>query len=107
MEFIRYNPALAEPLPGSKGVNYIAVRAGGRMAAMLLRFDARGDTGKRAVGTDIILSVVSGSGTVRSGSTVADVKVGDVLILPGGGLQHHIWTNADRFEVILLTVPSK
>lgn len=103
MELIRFDPGAALPLENGTNATYVPVMSGDRLVAMLLRLDRRGDTGKREVGSDVMMVVISGEGKVRSGGTIADVQAGDVLILPGG-LLHHIWTADSRLEAVLLSM---
>jgi mannose-6-phosphate isomerase-like protein (cupin superfamily) len=103
MELIRFDPAQAAPLPGGANATYVPVRSGERMTAMILQLDRKGDTGKREVGTDVVLTVVSGEGRLRSGGEIADLKPGDVCVLPGGIL-HHIWTADSRLQVVMIAL---
>jgi mannose-6-phosphate isomerase-like protein (cupin superfamily) len=105
MQLIRYDPGAAAPLEGGANVMYVPIRSGDRMTAMLLQLDRKGDTGKREVAADVMMVVISGEGKVRSGSEIADVQTGDVLVLPGG-LMHHIWTADSRLQAVLATMPS-
>lgn len=104
MELIRFDPGQAVPLDGGSNVNFIPIRHGDRMTAMMLQLDRKGDTGKREVSADVLLVVISGEGRVRSGGAIADVQAGDVLLLPGGML-HHLWTSDSQMQAILLTLP--
>ena len=105
MELIRFEPGKATPLDDGANATFIPIRRGDRMTAMMLQLDRRGDTGKREVPADMLLVVVSGEGNVRSGGTVAEVRAGDVLLLPGG-LMHHLWTSDSTMQAILLTLAS-
>ena len=103
MELIRFDPAKAAPLPGGANTTYVPVRSGERMTAMILQLDKKGDTGKREVGTDVVLTVISGEGRLRSGGEIADLHPGDVCVLPGG-LLHHIWTADSRLQAVMITL---
>lgn len=103
MELYRFADQEAEPLEGGVHATFVPVRSGDRLVAMLLHLDRKGDTGKREVNADIMMVVTAGQGTVRSGSSLADVGPGDVLLLTGG-LLHHIWTSESKLEAVLLTM---
>ena len=75
------------------------------MVGMLLNLDRKGDTGKREVGNDIMLVVVSGEGRMRSGGEIADLKEGDICLLPGT-IMHHIWTADSKMQCILMGLGS-
>jgi quercetin dioxygenase-like cupin family protein len=105
MDFIRYDPAKAVPLEGGAGAFAVPVRRGDRLTAMLLVLDKKGDTGKREVPADVMLVVIAGEGRVRSGGEIAELRPGDVAILPGG-MQHHIWTQDTQLEAVLITLPA-
>ena len=105
MELFRFDPAAASPLEGGVNVTYVPITRGDRLTAMLLQLERSGDTGKREVNADVMLVVVEGEGRVRSGGQVADVKAGDVCLLPGG-LLHHIWTSDSRMQAVLLALGS-
>ena len=104
MELIRFDQGNTTPLDGGANVTFIPIHHGDRMTAMMLQLDRKGDTGKREVPSDVLLVVVSGAGSVRSGGTIAEVKAGDVLLLPGG-LLHHVWTSDSTMQAILVTLP--
>lgn len=104
MDFFRYEPSQALPLDGGVNAYFVPVRRGDRLTAMLLLLDKKGDTGKREVGADVMLLVIAGEGRLRSGGEVADLKPGDVAILPGG-LQNHIWTQDTQLQAVLVTLP--
>lgn len=103
MELVRFDPGKAAPLPGGANATYVPVRSGERMTAMLLQLDRKGDTGKREVGTDVVLVVISGEARLRSGGEIVDLKPGDVCVLPGG-LLHHIWTADSRLEAVMVAL---
>mgnify|MGYP005859271235 CR=1 FL=1 len=103
MELIQHDPASGTPLAEGKNVTVVPVQREGRTAAALFYFDRNGDTGKRELGVDSLLIVISGEGRVRSGGQIADVKTGDMVILPGGIL-HHIWTVDSAMSVALITL---
>ncbi len=105
MDFIRYDPAQAVPLEGGYNAFYVPVRRGDRLTAMVLMLGRKGDTGKREVGADVMLVVIAGEGRLRSGGEIADLRPGDVAVLPGG-LMHHIWTQDSQLQAVLLTLPS-
>ncbi len=105
MEFIRFDPSQAQPLEGGVNAMFVPVRRGDRLAAMILTLGKKGDTGKREVGADIMLVTIAGEGRLRSGGEIADLRPGDVALLPGG-LLHHIWTQDSQLQVVLLTLPS-
>lgn len=105
MDFIRYDPAQALPLEGGVSAYYVPVPRGDRLTAMLLMLDRKGDTGRREVAADMMLVMIAGEGRLRSGGEVADLRPGDVAILPGG-LLHHIWTQDSPLQAVLLTLPS-
>ncbi|MBN1429341.1 MAG: cupin domain-containing protein [Anaerolineae bacterium] len=105
MELIRFDSAKAAPLPGGANATYVPIHSGDRMTAMILQLDKKGDTGKREVGTDIVLTVISGEGRLRSGGEIADLQPGDVCVLPGGIL-HHIWTTDSRLQAVMITLGS-
>jgi len=106
MDFFRYEPSQAMPLEGGVNAYFVPVRRRDRLAAMLLLLDKKGDTGKRDVSTDVMLIVIAGEGRLRSGGEVADLKPGDVAILPGG-LQNHIWTQDTQLQAVLVTLPQQ
>ncbi|HEC23853.1 MAG TPA: cupin domain-containing protein [Chloroflexi bacterium] len=105
MELFHFDPENALPLEGGVNVSFIPIRRGERLTAMLLQLDRRGDTGKREVNADVMLIVLSGEGRVRSGGQVAEVKAGDICLLPGG-LLHHIWTVDERMQAVLVALGS-
>jgi quercetin dioxygenase-like cupin family protein len=104
MEFTRYDPSKARPLDGGVNAFFVPVPRGDKLAAMLLMLDKKADTGKREIPNDTMLVVIAGEGRLRSGGEVADLKPGDVAILPGG-LQNHIWTVDSPLQAILVTMP--
>jgi quercetin dioxygenase-like cupin family protein len=104
MDFFRYDPTLAQPLPESVNTFFIPVRRNDKLAAMVLMLDRKADTGKREVSTDLMLVVVAGTGTLRSGSDVAELQPGDVAILPGR-IMYHLWTQDTQLQVLLLNLP--
>src|SRR5688500_6178432 len=103
MDFTRYEPSAAMPLDGGVNAFFIPVRHGDKVAAMLLILDRKGDTGKRDVPYDLMLVVIAGEGRVRAGGEVADLKPGDVAILPGG-LQNQIWTVDSQLQAVMVTM---
>jgi len=103
MEFVRYDPQQARPLPGGVRATYMPVRSGDRLTAMLLHLTRDGDTGKREVPGDVLLVVISGEGRVRSGGQIAEVRPGDVCLLTGG-IVHEIWTVDSELRAVLTTV---
>jgi quercetin dioxygenase-like cupin family protein len=106
MDFYRYEPSKALPLEGGVNAFFVPVQQGGKLAAMILLLDRKGDTGKREMSTDSMLVVIAGEGRLRSGGEVADLKPGDVAILPGG-MQNHIWTIDTQLQAILMTMPAR
>jgi quercetin dioxygenase-like cupin family protein len=103
MDLIQYDPASGTPLTGGTNVRVVPVQREGRTAAAILTFDRKGDTGKREIPIDSLLIVISGEGRVRSGGQIADIKAGDVVVLPGGIL-HHIWTSDSTLSVALVSL---
>jgi mannose-6-phosphate isomerase-like protein (cupin superfamily) len=101
MDFVRYDPATAQPLPGGTNATYAPVRKNDKLAAMVVNLDRRGDTGKREMPVDTILIAVSGEGRCRSGGAIADLKAGDIAILTGGMI-HQIWTADSTLRVVLM-----
>lgn len=93
------------PLEGGVNAFFVPVRRGDKLAAMILLLDRKGDTGKREVSSDSMLVVIAGEGRLRSGGEVADLKPGDVAILPGG-MQNHIWTIDTQLQAVLMTMPA-
>nr|MBN1229668.1 hypothetical protein [Anaerolineae bacterium] len=105
MQFYRFNPEEALPLENGTRATYIPIRHDGRMVAMQIQLDRRGDTGKREFNLDLMLSVVEGEGFVRSGGSVAEIRAGDVCILPDG-LLHNIWTTDSMMRVVITLMGS-
>lgn len=103
MDLIRYSDSQAQPLPDAANARFMPVMSGDKMVGMHLHLDVRGDTGKREVPGDMLMVVISGEAKVRSGGSIADVKPGDVLRLPGT-IQYHIWTADTRLEAVLITL---
>jgi quercetin dioxygenase-like cupin family protein len=103
MELIRYDPEKAQPLPDSVGTFFVPVKSGERMTAMLLVLDKKGDTGKRELPNDVMISVVAGEGHLRAGNEYADVQPGDVFIVPAGS-RHQLWTAKSQLQVIMVTL---
>ena len=105
MRLIRYEPSEAQALPGGVNAFFVPVRTGNenRMTGMMLILDRKGDTGKREVPADALMTVVSGTGSVRSGGSVAELRPGDVVLLPGG-ISHQIWTSEGPFQAVLVTL---
>jgi len=104
VELFRFDPGSAVPLEGGANAMFVPIRRGDRMTAMLLQLDRRGDTGKREVPADVMLVTLSGEGRIRSGGHIADLKPGDVCLLPGG-IMHQIWTSDSQLQVVLVTLP--
>jgi mannose-6-phosphate isomerase-like protein (cupin superfamily) len=105
VELIRFDEDQAQPLPGGINASYIAIRTGDRTSATLLNLEKHGDTGMRETDVDMLLAVVSGAGQVRSGGMVAEVRPGDVMLLPGGKA-HTIWTTDTRMRALLMLLGS-
>lgn len=103
MEFVRFQADQAQPLEGATNVHFVPLRSGPRLVAMVLHFDRKGDTGKREVAPDVLISVIAGEGRVRSGGSIADLKAGDVALLPGGIL-YQIWTADSQMQMVMMTV---
>ncbi|MGF1504649.1 MAG: hypothetical protein GYB64_00415 [Chloroflexi bacterium] len=103
MDLFRYDAEQAQTLPDSANTTYIPVRQNGRMTAMILKLDRKGDTGKREVPADTLLTVVSGEGNVRSGGSVAELQAGDIVTLTGS-IPYQIWTSSEL--VVVLMMPS-
>lgn len=103
MELFRYDPEKAQPLPDSVGTYFVPVKTGDRMTAMLLVLDKKGDTGKRELPNDVLISVIAGEGHLRAGNHYADVQPGDVYIIPAGS-RHQIWTAKSQLQVVMLTL---
>ncbi|NDJ54319.1 MAG: cupin domain-containing protein [Chloroflexi bacterium] len=103
MELTRFEQDELQPLEGGANAFYIPVRSGNRTAAMMIFLDKRGDTGKREIPQETMLTVIEGEATVRAGGDVADVKPGDVLIIPAQR-QHQIWTVNSQLKAILQSI---
>ena len=103
MELVRFDPAAATPLEGGANAIYQPVKKGDRLIGMVIQLDRKGDTGKREVGSDVMLLVQSGEGRIRSGSEIADLRPGDVCVLPGG-IRHQIWTADSKIQIVMVTV---
>ena len=103
MEFVRYDPSQSEPLAGGSNAYFVPLRYGEHTTAMIVDLGRRGDTGKREAPNDLLMTVVEGEGKVRSGGTIAELRSGDIILLPGGIL-HHIWTHDSTMRVVLLSV---
>lgn len=101
MEFVRFDANKAAALPGGVNAVYMPVQKGQKMVGMIIQLEKKGDTGKREVPLDVLLAVVSGEGRIRSGGEIADLKSGDVAVLPGGIL-HEIWTADSRIQIIMM-----
>ncbi len=106
MELIRFDPQDAIPLEGGTNATYVPIKSGERLAAMVLQLDRKGDTGKRTVAADVMLIAISGEGRMRSGGQIADLRAGDIALLPGG-IMHHIWTADSTLQAILVVMPVK
>lgn len=103
MEFVRFDASKAAPLEGGTNATYLPVSKGEKLVGMIVHLDRKGDTGKREVGNDVLLTVVNGEARIRSGGEIADLRIGDVCILPGGIL-HQIWTADSTLQAIMLTM---
>lgn len=103
MEFIRYDEEQAQPLVDGENATFVPLRYGVHTTAMIVNLGRRGDTGKRESPQDILLTVVSGEGKVRSGGSIAEIRAGDILLLPAGIL-HHIWTHDSTLRIVLLSI---
>jgi len=106
MEFVRFDAAKATALPGGANAVFMPAQRGDTMVAMIVQLDKKGDTGKREVPSDVLITVISGEGRIRSGGEIADLKTGDVAILPGGML-HEIWTADSRIQLVMLEIGGK
>ncbi len=103
MEFIRFDESQAQPLQDGENATFVALRYSEHTNAMIVDLGRKGDTGKRESPQDILMTVVSGEGKVRSGGGIAEIKSGDMLLLPGGIL-HHIWTHDSTLRIVLLSL---
>jgi len=103
MEFYRFDAAAAQPLEGGTNAVYVPVRVAGNLRAMLVMLDRRGDTGKREAPADMLINVVSGEGRCRSGGLIADLRAGDVAVIPAGAL-NQIWTTDTSMQLVLLSL---
>ena len=103
MELVRFDAASAVPLEGGANAVYHPVQQGNRLIGMVVHLDRKGDTGKREVGNDVMLVVLSGEGRIRSGGEIADLRPGDVCLLPGG-IKHQIWTADSRMQAVMMPV---
>lgn len=103
MELVRFDTANAVPLEGGANAVYLPVQQGNRLIGMVVQLDRKGDTGKREVSNDVMLVVLSGEGRIRSGGEIADLRPGDVCVLPGG-IRHQLWTADSRMQVVMITV---
>ncbi len=106
MEFVRFDPVQASPLPGGANAVFMPVKKDDRLLGMIIQLDKKGDTGKREVGNDVVLTVISGEARMRSGGEIADLRAGDVCVLPGGIL-HQIWTADSRVLVVMMEPGTK
>ena len=102
MEFVRYDAGKAAKLEGGTNAMYVPVSKGDKLLGMIVHLDRKGDTGKREVGNDVLLTVIAGEARIRSGGEIADLRPGDVCVLPGGML-HQIWTADSTLEAVMLT----
>jgi quercetin dioxygenase-like cupin family protein len=100
MEFVRFEASHAQALPGGVNATFVPVNKGERLVGMIVNLERKGDTGKRDVGNDVILTVIAGEARMRSGGEIADLKPGDVCVLPGGIL-HQIWTADSRVQIVM------
>ncbi len=105
MELVRFDPANGVPLEGGANAIYVPVQKNNRLVGMVIQLDRKGDTGKREVPSDVMLVVLSGEARLRSGSEIADLRPGDVCILPGG-IKHQIWTADSRLQAVMVPVGS-
>lgn len=103
MELVRFDPANAVPLEGGANAIYVPVQKNNRQIGMVIQLERKGDTGKREVASDLMLVVLSGEGRLRSGGEIADLRPGDVCILPGG-IKHQLWTADSRMQVVMVPV---
>ena len=103
MDLVRFDTANAAPLEGGANAVFLPVQKGDRLIGMVVHLDRKGDTGKREVGNDVMLVVLSGEGRIRSGGEIADLRPGDVCVLPGG-IRHQLWTADSKLEVVMVTV---
>ena len=101
MDLFRYDPKEAQPLPDGAKAFYTAVRPENRTIAMILVIDQRGDTGKRSIGRNTVLTVIAGEGHIRAGGSVADLRPGDVVTIPAGR-EHQIWTTKSALQVVIV-----
>ena len=100
MKLFRIDEKAFEPLPGGAGATYLTVDFEGDTYVMVVDLERRGETGKRQLGVNVLLAVVSGSGQVRSGPSVAEVRAGDVILIDADE-EHTIWTSGEPMRVIL------
>jgi len=103
MEFVRFDAAKATALPGGANAVFMPVQKGDKMVGMIVQLEKKGDTGKREVPLDVLLTVTSGEARIRSGGEIADLKTGDVAVLPGGIL-HEIWTADSRIQLVMMEI---
>jgi mannose-6-phosphate isomerase-like protein (cupin superfamily) len=103
MEFVRFDASKATALPGGANAMYVPVQQGDKLVAMVINLDRKGDTGKREVGNDVLLTVIAGEARLRCGGEIVDLKVGDVAVLPGGTM-HQIWTIDTTLQAVMLTM---
>jgi mannose-6-phosphate isomerase-like protein (cupin superfamily) len=106
MEFVRFDSSKAAALPGGANAMYVPVQQGDKLVAMVIQLDRKGDTGKREVGVDTLLTVIEGEARLRSGGEIVDLKTGDVVVLPGGIL-HQVWTSDSRIQLVMLELGGK
>ena len=100
MKFFRIDDESLEPLPGGLRATYSTVQFEGHTHVMIVDLERKGDSGKRRLGVDVLLTVASGSGQVRSGPSVAEVRAGDVIKIDADE-EHAIWTSDESMRVIL------
>jgi len=100
MKFFRIDQDALEPLPGGVHAAYQSVEFEDRLQVMVVDLERKGDTGKRRLDDDVLLIVIHGSGQVRSGVSVAEVRAGDVILIEAGE-EHTIWTSDDSMRIIL------
>ena len=100
MEFFRWDDDLAQPLEGSLRVTYLPVRIDDRNRATVINLGPNGDTRRRQVEVNVLLTVVSGSGELRCGPNVSEIRAGDVIFIEAGD-DHAIWTSDSPMRIIV------
>lgn len=100
MEFFRWDDELAQPLEGGLRATYLPVRIDDRNRATVIDLGRNGDTRRRQVEVNVLVTVISGSGELRCGPNVTEIRAGDVIFIEAGN-DHAMWTSDSPMRLIV------